>query len=435
MKHPYEDLPDERRWSQAVANRPDTAIDPVGGFPTRIRPQDLVVSAGSCFAQRITHHMEARGRYCERLETAHPLLEPEVAEAYGYGTYAARYGNIYTPRQLLQLWRRATGAFVPRETYWQDDGAFYDPFRSTIQPGGFASLEELEADRAQHFRAVVDLFTRMDVFIFTLGLSECWGSAEDGAVYPLCPGVVSGTFVPGRHVQSNFSAAQMTQDLRTFIEEVREVNPELRVILTVSPQPQMVTTEERHVVVEAGSSKARLRIAAEEACALPDVFYFPSYEISTLPGSHHFTADRRTLEDSCIERVMHLFFRHVVEEGPAESAQAPGGDQASAEATHNFVEEATRVIQVLCDEDFLDSTEEETNVLISRIFQESDAAAPVTEAESEKMRARRLAIEGDYAQAISIVEKLYRDDPRPGLAWLLDCWRAAMNPQAKTLQN
>ena len=103
--------------------------------------------------------------------------------------FTARYGNIYTTLQLLQLIDRAYGRFVPAEAAWHDaDGALVDPFRPTVQPGGFASSEELETDRARHLACVREAFETLDVFVFTLGLTEAWLSSRDGAAFPLCPG-------------------------------------------------------------------------------------------------------------------------------------------------------------------------------------------------------------------------------------------------------
>lgn len=407
-----------------MAGRRDDEIDPVAGIKARIGLDDMVVSAGSCFAQHVTRHLEERGRTCVRIETAHPLLAEEVAESFNYGIYAARYGNIYTTRQLLQLWQRATGEFTPAEEYWEDDGVFYDPFRSTIQPGGFASLRELEEDRAQHFAAVVETFSKMDVFIFTLGLTECWTSAEDGAVYPLCPGVVCGTFVPGHHVRENFSADEVASDLEAFIHLVRKVNPKLRLILTISPQPQMITTEDRHIMVEVGYSKARMRVAAERVCQLPNVDYFPAYEIATVPGGGFFTEDRRTVLEWGIARGMELFIQHVVELDDAAVSDPTESPDASATASDTFIEDATRIVQVLCDEDFIDAVEgDESRSLIHQIFEQGEPTETMTPEDDEKARARALAIEGKLVEAIEIVEALHRETPRPGLAYLIDRWR------------
>ena len=47
--------------------------------------------------------------------------------------------------------------------------------------------------------AVREMFERLDVFVFTLGLTEAWRSRIDGAVYPLAPDVVAGKMGQAAH--------------------------------------------------------------------------------------------------------------------------------------------------------------------------------------------------------------------------------------------
>ena len=103
MKHPYEEAALYRRWRTGVAEIPPAEVDPVVSLPFVISPSDRIVTAGSCFAQHIAPYLRQHGYHFLETETAHPILSASLASAYGYGMYSARYGNIYTARQLLQL--------------------------------------------------------------------------------------------------------------------------------------------------------------------------------------------------------------------------------------------------------------------------------------------------------------------------------------------
>lgn len=360
MNHPYLDIPDAQRWSRAMAGRANEDIDPVSAPSFRIEAETRVATAGSCFAQHVARHLREHGRACFETEPAHPLLSSALAEAFNYGTYSARYGNIYTSRQLLQLWRRATGAFVPADDIWERSGGWYDPFRPTIQPGGFSSVREYQEDRRQHFAAVRRAFGEMDVFIFTLGLTECWASRVDGAVYPLCPGVAAGHFDADRHALLNLSVDEVVADLCAFIQEVRQVNPQMRLILTVSPVPLAATAERQHVLTATTYSKSVLRVAAEQVCRLPDVYYFPAYEIVHAAGRDFLAEDRRSVLEHGVRHVMSLFFRHVlgaIQSVPVVSVQ------------DDFLQHGQAIVDTLCDEQRLDSTH-----------------APVTDTEKEGSR-------------------------------------------------
>lgn len=347
MSHPYQKIPDAQRWSRTMAGRAIETIDPVTPPPFKIAAGEKIVTAGSCFAQHVARHLRERGQACFETEPAHPLLPSAAAVAFNYGIYTARYGNIYTSRQLLQLWRRATGTFVPADDCWMEPTGWFDPFRPSIQPGGFSSLREFEEDRRQHFAAVRRAFSEMDVFVFTLGLTECWAAREDGAVYPLCPGVAAGQFDPARHELLNLTVDEVVADLRAFIDEVRQVNPRMRLILTVSPVPLAATAEERHVLVATTYSKAVLRVAAEQLQRLPDVYYFPAYEIVTAAGPAYFTENRRSLLEHGVMHVMLLFFRHVLEES---------GTLPVPAARDDFTQYGQWVMDTLCDEQRLDQT-------------------------------------------------------------------------------
>ena len=351
MTHPYVSAAPHRLWRKAVGAA-GAATDPVVDFPFRLQRQDKVVAAGSCFAQHVARRLQAGGFTFLVTETAHPILPAEVAGAFNYGRYSARYGNIYTARQLLQLVRRAYGRFQPVEDIWNGPhGAWFDPFRPQIQPGGFPTQEEYRLDRAQHFAALRRAFEEMDTLVLTLGLTESWESVEDGAAFPVCPGVAAGTFEPDRHVLRNHSVEEVTADLTAAIVELRAVNPRLKVILTVSPVPLVATAEDAHVLVATTLSKSVLRVAAGAVAARePDVAYFPSYEIITGPQARgrYFAEDLRSITEAGVDRVMALFFEHATAAG--EAAPTP----AAAAPPDTFLDGMRAAVDALCDEERLD---------------------------------------------------------------------------------
>src|SRR5690349_14915994 len=102
MTHPYSDLPDHRFWRPGLAAVERHRLDPVVHAKFRIGPQARVATAGSCFAQHISRRLQAIGFHYFVAEDA-PALSDEARRARNYGVFSARYGNVYTARQLLQL--------------------------------------------------------------------------------------------------------------------------------------------------------------------------------------------------------------------------------------------------------------------------------------------------------------------------------------------
>jgi hypothetical protein len=352
--HPYNNLPDHAFWRRAMAQLNPAAVNPALPASFRIAPEDRVATAGSCFAQHIGSLLRAIKFNFLVTEAAHPILAPELAQPFNYGVFSARTGNIYTPRQLLQLWRRAYGQFQPKDDCWAGPAQnFIDPFRPQIQPGGFLSEHEFELDRQQHFAAIRRAFETMDVFIFTLGLTESWRARADGAVYPLCPGVAGGVFDPQLHEFHNFTVDEVVEDMEAFLGAVRSKNPNCRVILTVSPVPLVATARaDTHVLAATVYSKSVLRVAAEMlAGRLAGVAYFPSYEIVTgrFDAGTYYDADRRSVTAEGVAHVMRVFagcFANIFVPPPP-SAEAPSEAQAR-------LRKLEVLMRVQCDEVALD---------------------------------------------------------------------------------
>lgn len=314
-QNPYTSLPAYCFWRKAVAGLPSFQLDLLTESPFRISATDKVATAGSCFAQHIARKLKAAGFNYYVGEQAPPSLTSQVAAHRSYEVFSARYGSIYTSRQLLQLFDRAYGTFSPSLHYWsQGDGRYVDPFRPLIEPDGFDNPEAVEVDRATHLSHVRHLLETLDVFVFTLGLTEGWRHRKDGAALPIAPGVAGGEWDESQYEFVNQNVLEVTADVTAFIDKLRNVNSSARVILTVSPIPLIATYENRHVLVSTTYSKSVLRVAAEEiSTARQDVVYFPAYEIVISNTHRYFENDLRSVNELGVEHVMRTFFRHFID--------------------------------------------------------------------------------------------------------------------------
>lgn len=353
MSNHYSGLPDIAFWRRSMSGRSPTEVDPVTTPRFVIGRLDQVATAGSCFAQHIS-------RTLVNLKFAYLVTEkapPGRTSDEGYGVFPARFGNVYTVRQLLQLLRRAYGIFEPVDAMWQrEDECWIDPFRPRIQKAGFATPEDLLANRELHFAAVREMFERCDVFVFTLGLTESWVCALDGAVFPIAPSVVSPFIDDSNYTFHNFTVAEVEADLLTFLDAFRSINPASRVILTVSPVALVATYEPRHVLVSTTYSKSVLRVAAETAArSRPNVDYFPSYEIITGPHGRglFYEEDLREVRPEAVAHVMSLFAQHYLTEQPAPSA--PQLRQVTALSNTDEQVRIRAIEEVICDEEVLGS--------------------------------------------------------------------------------
>lgn len=321
--HPYKSQPNTAFWARAVS----VNWDPGHLLPntTILKRDDKIASLGSCFASNLVPYLVENGFVYVQEEKRHPLFARAPAEHLAYDKFSAAYGNIYTTRQFSQLLDRALGLWHPKEDRWEIDGKIVDPFRPGLR---YAASTHIEFDvlTSQHLASVKRVFTKANVIIFTLGLTEAWCSKSDGAVFPACPGTIAGSFDPDKYVFRNFTVREIVDDLRAIYLKLKVLKSEVQLILTVSPVPLVATATGSHVLSASIYSKSVLRVACGEIChEYPDIIYFPSYEIITGPQApdDFFEADKRNVSKRGIDEVMRVFLSHCETD--------PGSRQTSLE--------------------------------------------------------------------------------------------------------
>jgi hypothetical protein len=341
-KHPYVSRAPRSYWKRAVGSRSVATLDDVW-TPPDIAPGDRIVTAGSCFAQHIGSRLLARDATVLDVEPApESIRDPNVARRHGYGLFSARYGNIYSSRQMVLLLDEAFGERSPVDAVWRRGARYFDALRPTVEPDGHDSADAVREARAVHLAKVRELFELMDVFVFTLGLTEIWESIEDETAYPTAPGTVCGEFDPARYRFRNLTWPEVAKDLTLLFRRLMQINPRFKMILTVSPVPMVATATNEHVLVANMYSKSTLRAAAAElATRRANVTYFPSYElISSHPAGHQFfEPDLRHVLPAGVDYVMrHFFTSHLAERFPLRATQ-----------------DTTTSVGPICDEDRLDA--------------------------------------------------------------------------------
>ncbi len=308
--HPYKNFPDNNFWKKSVANNVYSDIDFNPSVKFKINSIDKIATAGSCFAQHIAANLKNLGLNHFIAENPPAIITAERAAELGYGQFSARYGNIYTARQLRQLiefafnLRNKTTIAADTQTGW------IDLLRPGVDVKGHESLHELQCDRFFHLDCVKNLFTQTDFFVFTLGLTEAWYDKESKIVFPVCPGTKSGIFDPDKHKFINFSVIEVIEDLQWCINFIAQINPRLKWIFTVSPVALSATATNKNVLVATAASKAILRAAAEEIVNNHEnCDYFPSFEITTSPPSfgQFLDSDLREISMRGVNLVMKIF--------------------------------------------------------------------------------------------------------------------------------
>lgn len=325
---PYAGLPSRAFWRTGVVDRADIVQSDLYVPKFRITRKHRIGTAGSCFAQHVGRTLRSAGFNVLDAEPG-PGVPPAVLNTYGYGLYSARYGNIYTSRQLLQLLQETFKGYEPAHPVWEKDGRFYDAFRPSVEPGGLPSEADVRRHRAQHLKAVRELFSSLDVFVFTFGLTETWAAKSDGTVYPTAPGTIAGSFDAERFEFFNMRYNDILSDFRAVRKMLRTLNPKMRFLVTVSPVPLTATASGQHVEAASTYSKSVLRAVCGSLMEdHKDVDYFPSYEVIMTQTAHgqNFDTNYRTVRAEGVEKAMGLFMQAhgAVKSAPTSGQEAPG---------------------------------------------------------------------------------------------------------------
>lgn len=220
---------------------------PLPEYPFRISYQDHILSLGSCFAEHIGQRLSGFHFYS--------LLNP--------------YGILYNPFSIAQGLQRLLqdAPFQQRELLehqglWHSffhHGAFSHPDRE----------EGLAGINAAYRRAQGFLLTA-NRLVITMGTAFVFIYRPSGEVVANCHKLPGSAFERRRLHPREVIAA-----LEPVLYELKNRQPELEVILTVSPVRHL-----RDGLLENQRSKAALLLACGELCRqLPFAHYFPSYEI------------------------------------------------------------------------------------------------------------------------------------------------------------
>ncbi|MBD2768185.1 GSCFA domain-containing protein [Hymenobacter sp. BT664] len=206
-----------------------------------------VLTMGSCFADSIGSRLAAN-----KVDT---LVNP--------------FGTVFQPLALTRLLRAAAGEEVDWQQHlvqargrWQS----YDLHGSL----GAESPVELLQTIQELVRQTGEFLRNAEVVLLTLGTAWAYRLRETGELVNNCHKQSADLFV-----RELLTPDEIINDLAETHAYLRRFNPRLRLVLTVSPVRHLKDTLPLNAV-----SKSVLRVATHIVSdLLPDVAYFPAYEL------------------------------------------------------------------------------------------------------------------------------------------------------------
>tara|TARA_R110002096_G_scaffold416576_3_gene619732 strand:- start:179248 stop:180990 length:1743 start_codon:yes stop_codon:yes gene_type:complete len=339
-KNPYQSLPDDKFWKMGVQSRQAHGYyENIWQPKFKIKKKSKIVAAGSCFAQHVGKWLSKKGFSFlpSTLDTEH--------------NFSFAFGNIYSTALLRQWLEAALAQKDLSNIYHEEEGRFYDLLRPAFMADGFKSKKALIKSRTDALKEMYAQISQADVFVFTLGLTESWNDV-DGVVYPMCPGTLCGEFDNEKHFFKNYDVAENMEEMTKAIELVREINANVKFLLTVSPVPLTATASENHVLTATCLSKSVLRIVAGMLTSQnPDIDYFPSYEIITTHANKgRFFKDN--MRDVTEEGVSHVMAHLEAVMLPYEFKKAKKKERLEAEMLEQHLVQAD---DVACEEMVLET--------------------------------------------------------------------------------
>lgn len=126
-----------------------------------------------------------------------------------------------------------------------------------------------------------------NVFVYTLGVAPAFFDRQSGEfVMPSNSTLGSRAFAEMYDFRTT-TVQQNLDNLEYIVSHVKALNPDVKIVLTVSPVPLKTTFEFKSAIQADCISKSTLRVVAHEFVTKnPEVIYWPSFEIVRWLGGH-----------------------------------------------------------------------------------------------------------------------------------------------------
>lgn len=231
-----------------------------------------VFTLGSCFAQNIARSLVRLGVPTEYLR------------------YAEDINNTYGNRYFLD-W--VSGTTSPETAAF--DIMIGEDQRATLRAGIAAA----------------------DTVIISLGVAPAFFRRDDGRFALTFGANFQAALASDEFEFRTTSVAENVENLREIVASLRRLAPRCAIVLTVSPVPLKATFEYPSAFLADCVSKSTLRVAAAELVAhgVPDLYYWPSFEMVRWFGGHIgkvFGVDDGSpfhVSQSLVDRILLAFIR------------------------------------------------------------------------------------------------------------------------------
>ena len=274
--------------------------------PFAIEPRERMLFVGSCFADNIGR------RFVD--DKFRATVNP--------------YGVMYNPASIMHTVKRWTEELVAAQSEASDSGSETSDFNSEASDSG-SDVRQAISEAPQ-------------TAVFTLGTNHVYVLNETGEIVDNCRKRPQRLFT-----ERELSVDECADYLREAVTMLRQINPSVRIIITVSP-----IRYAKYGFHGSQLSKATLLLAADKLTKeIDNVVYFPAYEIvnDELRDYRFYREDMLHPTDQAVEYIWQRFgetffskqTRKFLEEWrPIKAALAHRPFNPEAEEYKKFLEKA-----------------------------------------------------------------------------------------------
>ncbi|WCS26424.1 GSCFA domain-containing protein [Methylobacterium sp. NMS14P] len=230
-------------------NLADLIVDHIApelrAHPKFIGPATRFFTMGSCFARNLSDSLRKAGLSSQHLELTEHV-------------------NTTFANRAFVDWLRGADSEV---------GARF----AELAPAGWSAASTLAA------------IATSDVFILTLGVAAAFFDRHTGAFALPRSSALSSRALANKYVFRTTTVQENVDNVAHLIDFVRSLNPNIKIVLTVSPVPLMASFEFESCVQADCLSKSTMRLVAHEIVSVikpPNTIYWPSFEVFRWAGSN-----------------------------------------------------------------------------------------------------------------------------------------------------
>lgn len=298
----------------------------IPAVPLRIRPTDKLSFVGSCFAQHIGN------------KVLHASLD----------THVNPFGILYNPLSIsLVLNAMLRRNPLPDSLFFSADGLF----NCYLFDSSFASpsLDDCRARIARTLSDEAARLSRTNFLFLTLGTNRYYILKENRQPVGNCHKLPAALFE-----EKQLSIDEIVRALDLSLNSLQEINPNLKVVFTVSPYRYA-----KYGFHQSRLGKAVLLLAVDQICRdRPNCSYFPAYEIllDELRDYRFYAPDllhpSETAVDFIYERFSDAYFseetKHLARQwGEIERAASHRPLHPLSDARRQFLNRTTNKLQLL----------------------------------------------------------------------------------------